>query len=155
MIYMYYMYPYPYYRQNGWANVFTLLQQSLYAEGMVCSMSTQMLYNPETKDLKGNTKMHDHLVPASYHRVTASGSAYRLTAGESDPYIVTTAVSCIKNAQKQDQGVREGLQIMQENANDKWRPFVEQIIKWQDVAESTLTQAQETMQSMNAWESTQ
>jgi len=152
---MYYMYPYPYYRQDGWTTVFSLLQQSLYAEGMVCSMSTQMLYTPETENLEGNNEMHNHLVPASYHRVTAWGTSYRLISGDSNQYMITTVVSCIKNAQTQDQGVSEGLQVMQENANEKWRPFVEQIIKWQDNAEATLSQAKQTLQAMNVWDSEQ
>lgn len=150
---MYFMYPYPIYRQDGWMNILSLLQQSLYAEGMVCSMSTQMLYTPETENLEGNDKMHNHLVPASYHRVTAWGTSYRLISSDGNPYMITTAVSCIKNAQRQDQGVREGLEIMQKNADEKWKPFVDQIIRWQDNAEATLAQAQETLQAMNVWDS--
>lgn len=146
------MYPY-YYRQDGWTNVLSLLQQSLYAEGMVCSMSSQMLYNPETKDLKGNSTMHNHLVPASYHRVTASGSAFRIMSGDSDPYVQVTLVSCMNNAATQDKEVRKGLNIMLENADANWKPFVEQIIKWEDIAESTLAQAKETLQAMNMWNS--
>lgn len=144
------MYPY-YYREDGWTTVLTLLQQSLYAEGMVCSMSTQMLYTPEVQDLKGNKSMHNHLVPASYHRVTASGSAFRLMSGDNDQYVLVTLISCMKNAETQDKGVRQGLNVMLENADEKWKPFVEQILKWEDIAESSLAQAKEALQAMNMW----
>jgi hypothetical protein len=73
-----FLYPYYWYRVNQWRQVLSLLQQSLYAEEIVCSMSTQLFHIPKTKDLKGNREMHNHLVPASYHRVTAVGSAHRL-----------------------------------------------------------------------------
>lgn len=76
-------------RQNEiWQSVVTELYRSLYGEQMVCSMSTQLFHIPETKDLKGNAEMHTHLIPASYHRVTATGSAQRLLNGESAPSIV-------------------------------------------------------------------
>jgi len=66
------------YRVNSWTQILILLQRSLYAEEMVCAMSSQLFHIPQTKDLKGSSEMHNHLVPASYHRVTAVGSAHLL-----------------------------------------------------------------------------
>ncbi|RFU66485.1 hypothetical protein D0463_08985 [Bacillus sp. V59.32b] len=45
-------------------------------------------------------EMHSELVPASYHRVTASGSAQRLMYGESAPSILEILVACIGNAKQ-------------------------------------------------------
>ncbi|MGE7764874.1 hypothetical protein [Peribacillus sp. NPDC096540] len=54
-----------YYRFNNWEPILYMLHQSLYAEEMVCAMSSELFHIPATKDLKGNLEMHSHLVPAS------------------------------------------------------------------------------------------
>ncbi|MCA1320949.1 hypothetical protein LC085_13580 [Bacillus tianshenii] len=72
----------------------SLLQQSLYAEEMLCSISSELYHIPETQDLKGNNEMHSHLVPASYHRVTSVGSARRLVSGEQQNTIIVTMATC-------------------------------------------------------------
>jgi hypothetical protein len=141
------LYPY-YYRVNNWTQVLTFLNQSLYAEEMVCAMSSELYHIPATKDLKGNSEMHSHLVPASYHRVTATGSAQRLVNGEQRKSIVETLVACIKNAENQDKKVREGLIIMEENASTEFKPFIRLILNWQQQAETTLNRAKEALRSM-------
>jgi hypothetical protein len=52
------MYYYPY--RQDWSSVIELLNQSLYAEKMVCSMSTQLFHIPTTQNLEGNPEMHEH-----------------------------------------------------------------------------------------------
>lgn len=142
------MYPYYFYRVNGWEQILTLLQQSLYAEEMVCAMSSELFHIPQTKDLKGNREMHSHLIPASYHRVTAVGSAQRLKNGEQQQSIIETMVACIINAEIQDKGVNEGLVLMEENASPEYKSFLNSIIRWQVQTESSLKQAKEFLQTM-------
>lgn len=138
-----------YYRVNNqWAPILKMLQQSLFAEEMVCAMSSQLYHIPQTKDLKGNNEMHNHLVPASYHRVTAVGSAHRLLNGEQHQSIVDTMMTCINNAEKQDKGVREGLNIMEENAPTEFKAFIKVINQWKTQAESNLAQAKSGLQTM-------
>lgn len=133
-------------RQNAmWQSIVTELNQSLYGELMVCSMSTQLFHIPETKDLKGNPEMHTHLVPASYHRVTATGSAQRLLNGEIAPSIVETLKDCIRNAEQQDRNVRANLIVMQDNAPVSYKPFIENILHWQDYAELHLQNAKQVV----------
>ncbi|QXJ37136.1 hypothetical protein BV455_00398 [Parageobacillus caldoxylosilyticus] len=136
------------YRVNSWTQILILLQRSLYAEEMVCAMSSQLFHIPKTKDLKGINEMHNHLVPASYHRVTAVGSAQRLSNGEQQQSIVETMTACIMNAEKQDKKVREGLKIMEENATPDFKPFIKLIIQWQNQAESYLSQTKTALKSM-------
>jgi len=136
------------YRNSQWTQVLMLLQKSLYAEEMVCAMSSQLFHIPKTKDLKGNKEMHSHLVPASYHRVTAVGSAQRLHNGEKQSSIVKTLTECIKNAEKQDKNVREGLEVMKENAPTEFQSFMKVIIQWQNQAETYLAQSKSMVQSM-------
>ncbi|PTX61783.1 hypothetical protein C8P63_10635 [Melghirimyces profundicolus] len=124
------------------------LNRSLYGEQMVCSMSTQLFHIPETRELKGNPEMHSHLVPASYHRVTAVGSAQRLLHGERATSIVQTLVACIQKAGQQDRGVRSGLSVMREAAPASYKPFIETIIRWQDDAESHLRRAKQGTMGM-------
>jgi hypothetical protein len=143
-----FLHPYNMYRLNQWTQILMLLQQSLYAEQMVCAMSSQLFYIPATKDLEGNREMHNHLVPASYHRVTAVGSAQRLSNGEQQQSIVETMTACIMNAEKQDKKVRDGLKIMEENATQEFKPFIKLIIQWQKQAESYLIQAKAALKSM-------
>ena len=128
--------------------ILALLQQSLYAEAMVCSMSTELFHIPATQNLEGNNEMHNHLVPASYHRVTTVGCAIRLVNGERRQSIIDTLSACIINAQRQDRGVREGLNIMEQNASSEYKSFIQMIIRWQSQAESTLQQAKEAMRGM-------
>lgn len=142
------MQPYYFYRVNNWGHILNLLRQSLYAEEMVCAMSSELFHIPKTKDLKGNREMHNHLVPASYHRVTAVGSSQRLVNGEQQQSIVETLAACIKNAENQDKYVREGLRTMEENASPEFKPFIKIIIKWQEQAESYLNQAKESLGTM-------
>jgi hypothetical protein len=142
------VYPYYFYRVNGWEQILTLLQQSLYAEEMVCAMSSELFHIPQTKDLKGNREMHSHLIPASYHRVTAVGSAQRLKNGEQQQSIIETMVACIINAEIQDKGVNEGLVLMEENASPEYKSFLNSIIRWQVQTESSLKQAKEFLQTM-------
>lgn len=149
------MYPYYYYRVNNWGHLLHLLNQSLYAEEMVCAMSSELFHIPETKDLKGNREMHDHLVPASYHRVTAVGSSQRLVNGEQQQSIVETLAACIKNAENQDKKVRDGLKTMEENASPEYKLFMKVIIKWQEQAESYLNQAKKSLQTMGVSLSTE
>ncbi|MGM7722817.1 hypothetical protein [Metabacillus sp. Hm71] len=111
-------------------------------------MSSELFHIPETKDLKGNREMHKHLVPASYHRVTAVGSSLRLVNGEQQQTIIETMVSCIRNAENQDKGVREGLVTMEKNASPQYKRFIQIIIKWQEQAESSLNQAKESLRTM-------
>ncbi|WP_404321586.1 hypothetical protein [Cytobacillus firmus] len=141
-------YYYPYFRATSWGDILTLLQQSLYAEEMVCSMSSELFHIPETKDLKGNAEMHNHLVPASYHRVTAVGCAHRLVNGEQRQSIIDTMAACIVNAENQDKKVREGLKAMEENAGPEYKAFISLIIRWQDQAENYLSQAKEALRTM-------
>jgi hypothetical protein len=124
-----------------WQSAVSELSRSLYGEQMVCSMSTQLFHIPETKDLNGNAEMHTHLIPASYHRVTAIGSAQRLLNGETAPSILETMTDCIQNAEQKDRNVRAGLLIMREDAPSVYKPFVENIIRWQDYAEWHLQNA--------------
>ncbi|TFE23496.1 hypothetical protein E2980_19210 [Cohnella luojiensis] len=124
-----------------WLSVVTELSLSLYGEQMVCSMSTQLFHIPETKDLKGNAEMHTHLVPASYHRVTATGSALRLQNGESAPSIVETLINCIQNAEQRDRNVHAGLLVMRDAAPASYKQFVENIIRWQEYTELHLQNA--------------
>lgn len=142
------MFPYYYYRINNWEPILNLLQQSLYAEEMVCSMSSELYHIPQTRDLKGLNEMDSHLVPASYHRVSASGSARRLINGEKQQTIIETLVACILNAETQDKKVREGLQIMEENASPEYKPFIKVIIQWQKQTEIYLKKAKEALRSM-------
>nr|WP_212775128.1 hypothetical protein [Polycladomyces abyssicola] len=118
------------------------MYSSLYSEQMVCSMSTQLFHIPETKDLKGNTEMHSHLVPASYHRITAAGSAQRLLNGEREASILKTLIACIQNAKRRDRSVRTGLNVMRDAAVASYKPFIENIIRWQDYAELHLQNAE-------------
>lgn len=143
-----FLYPYYYYRVNNWGHTLNLLHQSLYAEEMVCAMSSELFHIPETKDLKGNSEMHNHLVPASYHRVSAVGSAQRLANGEQRQSIIQTLVACINNAENQDKKVREDLNTMEENASPEFVTFIQLIIRWQNQAESYLNQAKESLRTM-------
>jgi hypothetical protein len=131
-------------RQNEkWQPVVAEIYYSLYGEQMVCSISTQLFHIPETKDLKGNMEMHTHLVPASYHRVTATGSAQRLLNGERVPSILKTLIACIQNAEQRDRNVRNGLHIMRGAAPSSYKPFIENIIHWQDYTEFHLQNAKQ------------
>lgn len=142
------LYPYYYYRIRTWDQALALLQQSLSAEEMVCSLSSELFHIPQTKNLQGNNEMHSHLVPASYHRVTTVGCARRLVNGEQQQSIIATLTACIINAQKQDQGVRRWLNVMQQNASPEFKNVIATIIRWQDQAESSLAQAKEMVRSM-------
>ncbi|MFD1040123.1 hypothetical protein ACFQ3N_17255 [Virgibacillus byunsanensis] len=139
------MYPY-YYRVNNWENVLHALHQSLFAEEMVCAMSSELFHIPETQGLEGNAEMHNHLVPASYHRVTAVGSAQRLMNGEQQQSIIETMSACIMNAEAQDKQVRQGLNTMERNASPSYKPVIAVIIMWQEQAEYYLNQAREASQ---------
>ncbi len=139
-----------FYRVTSWEDVLYLLNQSLYAEEMVCAMSSELFHIPKTKDLKGNSEMHTHLVPASYHRVTAVGSAQRLKNGEQQQSILETLTACILNAETRDKKVSEGLDTMEKNASPEYKPFIKVIIRWQESAVSYLNQAKEALRSMGA-----
>ncbi|WLD91692.1 hypothetical protein [Alkalihalobacillus sp. AL-G] len=143
-------------RQNEkWRTMADDMNRSLYSEQMVCAMSTQLLHIPETRGLKGNAEMHTSLVPASYHRVTATGSAQRLLNGESAPSIVQTFIACIQNAEVRDRNVRAGLQVMLEDASESYKPFIQNIIRWQDYAEMYLRNAKQSAMQITgaaAWQ---
>ncbi len=137
------------FRQNEmWRPVIAELYNTLYAEQMVCSMSTQLFHISETQNLEGNVEMHTHLVPASYHRVTAAGSAQRLWNGESETSLVETLTSCINNAEQQDQDVRAGLNVMRNAAPANYKPFVDNIIRWQGITEQHLQNAKRMTQQI-------
>lgn len=136
------------YREQDWSSVLELLNHSLYGEQMVCSMSTQLFHISATENLKGNPEMHEHLVPASYHRVTAVGSAQRLQNGEYHDSIVNTLISCVKSALREDEGVMKWLQVMRDDAPNEFKPFVENIISWQQRTEQSLSAAQQHLRQM-------
>lgn len=142
------LYNYYYDRVDNWPHVLNLLRNSLFAEEMVCSMSSELFHIPETANLTGNREMHGHLVPASYHRITAVGSAQRLVNGENRPTIIQTMTECILNAEIQDRGVSEGLNVMLVNVSTQYQTFINVIIRWQRQAESYLNQAKTALQSM-------
>ncbi len=76
--------------------------------------------------------MHQHLVPASYHRVTAVGSALRLQNGEFEHSILLALKSCVSNALKEDEEVKKWLDVMYEEAPANYKTFMQQIIYMQD-----------------------
>ncbi|WP_307322358.1 hypothetical protein [Evansella vedderi] len=135
------------YRQD-WSSVLELLSQSLHGEEMVCSMSSQLYHIPETEDLEGNRQMHEHLYDASYHRVTALGSAKRLQGSESHESIIKTLVSCVDSALDADQEVTKWLYVMRDNAPADFKEFIQTIISWQQYTENTLKMAQEQLRQM-------
>ncbi|MBP3040914.1 hypothetical protein J9303_15610, partial [Bacillaceae bacterium Marseille-Q3522] len=138
------MYYHHYYREATWQEVLNLLRRSLFAEEMVCAMSSELYHIPQTANLQGNNEMHGHLVPASYHRVTAVGSAQRLAMGEQNQSIIDTMVACIVNAETQDRSVKRWLKVMRENASAEFKPVINMIIRWQNQAELYLSQARST-----------
>lgn len=135
------------YRQE-WDSVLELLNRSLYGEEMVCSMSTQLYHIPATKNLKGNLEMHEHLVPASYHRLTAAGCVQRLQNGEYHISIMNTLIACVRNALKEDQEVMKWLHVMKENAPNSFQSFTQNIIIWQQQTEQNLASAQQLLRQM-------
>ncbi|WP_445491976.1 hypothetical protein [Niallia sp. 03133] len=92
--------------------------------------------------------MHNHSVPASYHRVTAVGSAQRLTTSEQRQSIIDTMTACIQNAEKQDRSVKKWLGVMEENASSEFKPFIQLIIRWQNQTEFYLNQAKSELIKM-------
>jgi hypothetical protein len=130
-------------RAPQWNTVYQNLYYSLYAEQMLCALSSEFYHINDMKDLKGNGKMHNHLVPASYHRVTAVGSVIRLLNGEQEDTIIKTLRACMNNAQRQDKGVMKGLRVMRDNAPKKYRQRMRQLIQWQKAAEYYLQQAED------------
>lgn len=136
--------------QQDWASVQELLNRSLYAEQMVCSMSTQLFHIPATENLEGNPEMHEHLVPASYHRVTALGAAQRLQNGEYHESLIKTLTSCVRNALREDQEVTKWLNVMRENAPNEFEPFIQNIIDWQQQTVQSLSSAQLRLRQMGA-----
>lgn len=131
-----------------WSVVLNYLNQSLYAEQMVCALSSQLFHIPQTQNLKGNREMHEHLEEASYHRLTATGSAQRMVNGEYHESILKTLISCVRNADLEDQGVRKWLMVMDEAATMEYKPFVRNIIGWQEQAERNL---QAVEQELRKW----
>lgn len=142
------MFPYYQFRVNNWKSILDPLLQSLYAEKMVCSMSSELYHIPQTQNLKGNNEMHNNLVPASYHRISAVGSARRLLNGEQQQSLIDTLVACILNAEARDKKVREGLIVMEENVVPEYKQFINLIIQWQSQTEASLKQAKDSLSSM-------
>ncbi|WP_396135994.1 hypothetical protein [Bacillus sp. NEB1478] len=138
----------PYIFRPDWTAVLQLLNQSLNGEEMVCSMSTQLYFIPATANLKGNAEMHNHLVPASYHRVTAAGSARRLQNGESHESIIKSLVACVDNGLRQDQEVMKWLLVMRDDAPNEYKPFIQNIISWQEQTEQSLSSAKQLLKQM-------
>ena len=131
-----------YYRVVDWDPLINLLEQSIYAEEMVCSMSSELYHIPQTMNLQGLNEMHEHLIQASYHRVSAAGSARRLKMGEQQT-LIDTLVACILNAERQDQQVWSGLLVIESAASAEFKPFIQLIIQWQGQAERSLNQAKQ------------
>lgn len=134
--------------RQDWSAILELLHQSLYGEEMVCAMSSQLFHIPATANLKGNVEMHKHLVPASYHRVTAVGSAIRLQSGENHESIIQTLVSCVNNGLKEDQEVMKWLHIMRDNAPQEFKSFLQHIISLQQQTEQSLASAKQLLSQM-------
>jgi hypothetical protein len=139
-------YYYPY--RQDWSSILEYLNLSMHGEQMVCSMTTQLFHIPATKDLKGNAEMHDHLVPASYHRVTALGCAKRLQSGESHESIIKAMVACVNNGLKQDKEVTKWLGVMRENAPSEYKGFMDTVINWQKQTEQSLAYTQQLLRGM-------
>lgn len=138
---MYGGYPYG----QNWASLLRLMEQSLHANEMVCSMSSQLYHIPATENLKGNSEMHDYLYKASYHRITAIGCTKRLQGGEYHDSIIQTLVACVNNGLKADKEIMRWLPVMKENAPADFQAFMEALIRWQQHAEDTLKTAQQQL----------
>jgi len=128
--------------QHGlWESVLASLQGSLYANQFVCAMSSQLFHIEETKDLRGNKEMHEHLVHSSYHRVTAIGSALRIQGRETQRSIIETLTACIQNAQQADAKVSEYLGVMHNAAPQGYKSFMNHVISWQNASNQSLKDA--------------
>ncbi|WP_069203048.1 hypothetical protein [Bacillus testis] len=124
------------------------LANSLYAEEMVCSMASQLRYFPETAQLNGLEETHGSLVPASYHRVTAVGTGYRILQGDNAPTLWNVIEYCIREAQKMDAATRVGLNKMLAAAPETYRGFVNQIIEFQKNKENYFQMAKTAYESI-------
>ncbi|MGG0849161.1 hypothetical protein [Peribacillus simplex] len=141
---MNYFFPY----RQDWSSVLEYLNYSLNGEQMVCSMTTQLFHIPATKKLKGHAEMHNHLIPASYHRVTALGCAKRLQSGEYHESIIKALVACVNNGLKQDKEVTIWLRVMRENAPSEYKEFMDSVISWQQKTEQSLAYTQQLLRGM-------
>ncbi|MUK88856.1 hypothetical protein GMD78_10675 [Ornithinibacillus sp. L9] len=141
---MNYYYPY----RQDWSSVVQYLNYSLNGEQMVCSMTSQLFHIPETENLEGNAEMHNHLVPASYHRVTALGCANRLQSGEDHESIIKTLIACVQNGLKEDEEITKWLTVMKENAPNNYKGFMDSVIGWQQQTEQSLAIVQQLLGQM-------
>ncbi|SIR86556.1 hypothetical protein SAMN05878482_106267 [Peribacillus simplex] len=92
--------------------------------------------------------MHNHLIPASYHRVTALGCAKRLQSGEYHESIIKALVACVNNGLKQDKEVTKWLRVMRENAPSEFKEFMDTVIDWQQKTEESLAYTQQLLRGM-------
>ena len=124
------------------------LSRSLYGQQLVNSLTAQLLFITETANLNGLQETRAQLIPASYHRVTALGSALRVQRGDNAPTLFNVLENSINLAEQNDVGVRAGLDKLLAAAPPAYNEYTDSILQWQQYTENHLQDAKRALEQI-------
>ncbi|GMA59569.1 hypothetical protein NZD89_08565 [Alicyclobacillus fastidiosus] len=107
---------------TGYADVLNLVEQSIKAEQVFCSIVTQMKYLPQFKGQTALNIVHRENYETSYHRNTAAGNLERLVTGESDELLILMTVECFIETRQHDKiaGTSLGNIVVTSSEDQQW-----------------------------------
>lgn len=124
------------------------LSKSLYGQQLVNSLIAQLLFITETANLTGLKETHAQLIPASYHRVTALGSALRIQRGDAAPTLFNVLENSINMAEQNDTDVSAGLDRLLTVAPPAYNEYVDMVLQWQQYTSSHLQDAKKALEQL-------
>ncbi len=117
------------------------LEQSLFAESILLTISGQIASIPEMKDRPGLASISEEKVQTGSLRLTAQGCLERMVGQDWHETVLSQLVQSMYEARRRDRLKRGYLMELKRNAPEDARPAVENWIQWVDYAELTLQEA--------------
>lgn len=136
---------------TGIKQVLELMQTSLNALELQTSYSTQMLFIDETKDLSPLKDVRKQNHKASFHRMNAIGSLYRLVDGDLGHQVIGIILKSMMDARKADQAMIDAFtDITNEVDHPAAKQWIEKAEYWLIIELETLDEAILLMKRMFA-----
>lgn len=117
------------------------LEQSLFAESILLTISGQIASIPEMKGRPGLASVSGGEAQTGSLRLTAQGCLERMNGQDWHETVLAQLVHSMYEARRRDRLKRGYLMELKRNAPEDARPAVENWIQWVDYAELTLQEA--------------
>lgn len=109
------------------SQVLNSLIQTYNSLTLLCAAASLARYIPEARDLPGLDALHRALYEASYHLITATGSARMILSGAGQPGYYALLLNCQREIWEALQNARDAFNQLSQATPENLRPWAQQV----------------------------